>query len=62
MCKHMFNPHPPLHRYECSLGGTPRLKFNTTGPVKGVIGGSYSSVSIQASESQIVCNTTKLHE
>ena len=34
-------------RYECSQGGIPKLKINTTGPVKGVIGGSYSSVSIQ---------------
>ena len=35
-------------RYECSNGGgTPRLKFNNTGHILGVIGGSYSSVSIQ---------------
>ena len=34
-------------RYECNGGGTPRLKFNSTGPIKGVIGGSYSTVSIQ---------------
>ncbi len=37
-------------RYECSRGGTPHLKFNTSGPILGVIGGSYSSVSIQASD------------
>lgn len=37
-----------VSQYECSNGGgTPRLKFNSTGPILGVIGGSYSSVSIQ---------------
>lgn len=37
-----------VNQYECSNGGgTPRLKFNSTGPILGVVGGSYSSVSIQ---------------
>ena len=39
-----------IFRYECSNGGgTPQLKFNSTGSIKGVIGGSYSTVSIQVS-------------
>ena len=29
------------------LGEKPRYKFNSTGPVLGVVGGSYSSVSLQ---------------
>ncbi len=37
-------------QYECPEGDDPRLKFNTSGPVFGVIGGSYSSVSIQVRE------------
>ena len=28
-------------------GEKPRYKFNNTGPVLGVVGGSYSSVSLQ---------------
>ena len=28
-------------------GEKPRYKFNSTGPVLGVVGGSYSSVSLQ---------------
>ena len=44
--------HFDVNQYECSIDGkptlgTPRLKFNTTGPILGVIGGSYSTVSIQ---------------
>lgn len=33
--------------YECQDTSTPRLKKNNSGPVFGVIGGSYSSVSLQ---------------
>lgn len=33
--------------YECRDNSMPRLKKNSSGPVFGVIGGSYSSVSIQ---------------
>ena len=44
--------HFDVKQYECTIDGkpslgTPRLKFNTTGPILGVIGGSYSTVSIQ---------------
>ena len=39
--------HFSQNRFECIGGGTPRSKVNSTGPIKGVIGGSYSSVSIQ---------------
>ena len=44
--------HFDVNQYECTIDGkpslgTPRLKFNTTGPILGVIGASYSTVSIQ---------------
>ncbi|XP_040579714.2 LOW QUALITY PROTEIN: metabotropic glutamate receptor-like [Lepeophtheirus salmonis] len=43
-----LNSFDDVNRYECVMSGEmPRAKFNTTGPVLGVIGGSYSSVSIQ---------------
>ena len=44
--------HFDVNQYECTIDGkpslgTPRLKFNTTGPILGVVGASYSTVSIQ---------------
>ncbi|XP_023340090.1 metabotropic glutamate receptor, partial [Eurytemora carolleeae] len=34
-------------QYECEKGGAPKHKLENTGPVLGVIGGHYSSVSLQ---------------
>ena len=50
--------HFDVNQYECSIDGkptlgTPRLKFNTTGPILGVIGGSYSTVSIQVRDNRL---------
>lgn len=43
-----LNSFDMVSQFECGEGGgPPRPKFNSTGPIKGVIGGSYSSVSIQ---------------
>jgi metabotropic glutamate receptor 3 len=36
-----------VSNFECGDRKTPRLRSNSTGPVVGVVGGSYSSVSLQ---------------
>ena len=42
-----LNSNDMANQFECEKGGVPKPKMNNTGPVLGVIGGSYSSVSIQ---------------
>ena len=46
--KYKSSVEKPMYKYKYKFPGEkPKYKYNNTGPVLGVVGGSYSSVSLQ---------------